>query len=310
MEAEIREQPVLLTQNWPFYEERTNEWLRGKKFDAVLLAARGTSDNAALFARYLIEIYLGVPAILAAPSVLTRYGVHVRYPKTLAIGISQSGAAPDVSEVLSDLRASGHTTLAITNTQGSPITRSAEYGLVLDLAKEQAVAATKTYSASLLALYAVIRALGADLEDPQLPDEAWCDECSCRAEEDAETVRDAENIFALARGMRFCSAEETSLKLMECALLPSLSYSLADFEHGPRALASKQSAAVVFGPTPESWHDLPVGVIEAPERVGTPEPVQPIWDALYGQWLALYTARLKNLDPDSPARLQKVTRTL
>lgn len=310
MEAEIREQPILLAQNWPFYERQMEECLAGRSFEAVLLAARGTSDNAALYARYLIEIYLGIPVILAAPSVLTRYKVHVKYPKTLAIGISQSGAAPDVAEVLSDLRAGGHTTLGITNTAHSPITRAAEFSLILDLEKELAVAATKTYTASLLALYAVTRALGADLDCPELPDETWCDECCSKADQDASTVKEAENVFALARGLRFCSAEETSLKLMECALVPSLAYSLADFEHGPRALASKHSAAVMYGPTPDTWKSLPVEVLEAPERQGLPEPMLPIWDALYGQWLALHTARLKDLNPDSPAQLQKVTKTL
>jgi len=310
MEAEIREQPGLLARNWPSYESRLRPFLHSKSFDAVLLAARGSSDNAALYARYLIEIYLGIPAILAAPSVLTRYGVHVRYSRTLAIGISQSGAAPDVAEVLSDMRAAGHTTLAITNTANSPLTQAAEFSVALELGKERAVAATKTYSASLLALYGVVRALGAELGEPVFPDAAWCEECSVRAEDAAATVRDAEIVFTLARGLRFCSADEASLKLMECALVPSLSYSLADFEHGPRALASKRAAAVVFGGTPASWRSLQVGIIEAPERPGVPEPALPIWDAVYAQWLALHTARLKGLDPDAPVRLKKVTKTL
>lgn len=309
MELEICEQPGLLARNWPGYEQSLT-FLRGKGFDSVLLAGRGTSDNAALYARYLIEIYLKIPVILAAPSVLTRYGVHVRYRNTLAIGISQSGAAPDVAEVLADLRDTGQTTLAITNTPGSALTKAAEHTLDLSVGKETAVAATKTYSASLLAIYALVRALGGELPEPELPGESWCEECAAQAEKDAATVKEAENVFTLARGIRFCSAEETSLKLMECALIPSLSYSLADFEHGPRALANKRSAAILYGEPPPSWRSLKVAVLEAPRREHAKEAVQPIWDAFYGQWLALHAARLKGLDPDSPAGLHKITKTL
>src|SRR4051794_19538132 len=108
MEHEMREQPVLLARNWPFYERQLHAYLYKRSFDMVLLVARGSSDNAALYARYLIEIFLGIPVSLAAPSVLTRYKARVKYQNALAIGISQSGAAPDVSEVLSELKSEGH----------------------------------------------------------------------------------------------------------------------------------------------------------------------------------------------------------
>ncbi|HTQ12117.1 MAG TPA: hypothetical protein VMI31_18790, partial [Fimbriimonadaceae bacterium] len=104
MQREIEEQPGLLARLAPLYETKLSKILSGREFDVVLLAARGSSDHGALYARYLIEIHLGIPAILAAPSVLTRYRRSIRYPKCLAIGISQSGSAPDVSEVLADLR--------------------------------------------------------------------------------------------------------------------------------------------------------------------------------------------------------------
>src|SRR5579859_5018141 len=148
MEAEMREQPALLRSNWPEYDRAAASYLGGRKPEMVLLVARGSSDNAALFARYLIEIFLKVPVSLVAPSVLTRYGAHVRYRNLLAIGISQSGAAPDVAEVLQDLRANGHATLTITNTAGSAITEVSDATILLNLGAEQAVAATKTYTAS------------------------------------------------------------------------------------------------------------------------------------------------------------------
>lgn len=310
MEAELREQPTLLRQNWSFYDDRARECLKGKSFDLVLLVARGSSDNAALYARYLIEIYLGIPVVLAAPSVLTRYGRHVKYPNTLAIGISQSGAAPDVAEILSDVRGAGHTTVAITNTPGSTITQVSDCTILLNLNKELAVAATKTYTASLLALYAVCRAMGADLECPPLPDDGWVDQCGAEAASEAPELPACENLFTLARGIRFCSAEESALKLMECALLPCLAYSQADFEHGPKALASDKSAAIIYGEPPANWQSREFRYYQAPERNGVPESVMPIWDAVYAQWLSLLAARERGLDPDKPERLLKVTKTL
>src|SRR4051812_26071760 len=131
MEAEIREQPALLAANCERYEQELSAVLGGASFDLIVIAARGSSDHAALYARYLIEVYLGIPVSLAAPSVWTRYSARVRYPKCLCIGISQSGAAPDVAEVVEALRAEGHMTLGITNTEDSHLTEVAEHSLCL-----------------------------------------------------------------------------------------------------------------------------------------------------------------------------------
>src|SRR5688500_7968918 len=112
MEAEIREQPEALSLNSSRYEDELKAAVGASKPEMAVLVARGSSDNAALYGRYLIEVNLQIPVSLAAPSVLTRYGAKIKYPSCLAIGISQSGAAPDVAEVLARLRAEGHTTLA------------------------------------------------------------------------------------------------------------------------------------------------------------------------------------------------------
>ncbi|MCH8980377.1 MAG: SIS domain-containing protein, partial [Armatimonadetes bacterium] len=173
MEREMLEQPGVLKSNAPRYLDELGAAMAGRKFDMVLLAARGSSDHAALYAKYLVEIHLGVPVSLAAPSVITKYGTNLQYPKCLAVGISQSGAAPDVSEVIAHLRSQGHATLAITNTAGSRLAQEAEHTLILDAGPEKAVAATKTYTASLLAIYQLVRALGSDLPAPELPDDGW-----------------------------------------------------------------------------------------------------------------------------------------
>lgn len=304
----MREQPALLALHAPRYLEQLIP-LKGRPFEMVALVARGSSDHAAMYARYLIEIHLGIPATLVAPSVLTRYGVAIKYPPCLAIGISQSGAAPDVAEVIQAFRDAGHPTLGITNTAGSLLAETAEHCLHLGVGEETSVAATKTYSASLLALYQLVAALGGNLPELALPTEVWFEDCNRAASDAAPLFLRNSRSFALARGYRFASAFETALKLMECALLPCKPFSTADFQHGPRALATAGSAAVVFGEWTPWLADGGCEVCLAPAPP-TPEPLQPLWDALFGQWLALHTARARGLNPDEVVGLQKVTRTL
>ncbi len=310
MEREILEQPKVLAEGAARLLAQAQEALAGQSFEMVMLAARGSSDHAALYARYLIEIHLGIPALMAAPSVITQYGSEMRFPRTLCIGVSQSGAAPDVSEVLAAMRRWGHATLAVTNTAGSRMTEEAEHTLLLEAGEEKSIAATKTYTASLLALLQVVRALGADLPDPvgATPDEAWMSEAREWAEEASGAVVRCSPVFSLGRGYSFCTAHETALKLMECALIACKAYSTADFAHGPRALAGPESAAVVFGDVPGHLRETGCEVLEAlkPER----GPLSPIWNAACGQWLALSAARARGLDPDAARNLNKVTRTL
>lgn len=309
MASEIREQATCLRAESDRYLGTLREVLAGREFAMALLVARGSSDNAALYLRYLLEIHLQIPVSLAAPSVLTRYGSKVRYPTCLAVGISQSGEGPDVSELLSAMRGSGHTTVAITNTPGSRVTKAAEHSLLLEVGAEHAVAATKTYTASLLAAYQLVRALGAVLPDPRdvIPDEHWIDRCEQEAQEALIRVLRAGIVFALGRGYGFCTAHETALKLMECALLPCKSYSVADFEHGPKALAGPASAAIVYGEVPESLRTAEGVVVGAPSR--GKHPAAPIAEIVFGQWLAQKASLARGLDPDAPPHLEKVTRT-
>lgn len=310
MEKEIRQQPVILAEQGPKWFDQASAALSGRSFDMVLLAARGSSDHAALYARYLIEIYLQIPVCLAAPSVLTRYGSKVKYHNCLAIGISQSGAAPDVAEVMSELRAQGNFTIGITNTPGSRLTQVTDLPLLLEAGEEVSIAATKTYSASLLALYQVIRALGADLPDPQgqTPDDEWVNDCLEAALESLGPVLRCEPLFSLARGVNFCTAHEAALKLMECALLPCKAYSTADFAHGPKALADARTAALCFGEaSPELTES---GMVLVKSLDADKGPLEPVWQAVFAQWVALLAARARGLDPDRAQNLNKVTKTL
>lgn len=304
MEREILSQPELLAERSETYLKTLQGVLAGNRYDLVLLAARGSSDHAALYARYLIEIHLGTPVVLAAPSVLTNYQATIRYPKTLAIGISQSGAAPDVSEVIEQMRADGHDTLAITNTADSRLDAAAKHTLLLDVGREEAVAATKTYTASLLAVYRMVQALGGALPHPKPPTVEDSALARAMAVQIVQRVVKSRIVFCLARGYSFATAMETSLKLIECALVPCKGYSTADFEHGPSALAAPDAFILGYG-------ELPAIAREAEHAVfgGTPTPDAPIQEILFGQWLAYEAAVAKGLDPDHPRNLNKVTET-
>lgn len=314
MEQEIREQPHILSSNAARYlEELRVAFDAHPRPEMILLAARGSSDNAALYARYLIEIHLGIPVSLAAPSVITRYKSDIKYPRTLAIGISQSGAAPDVAEVLAYMRDQGHQTLAITNTADSRLTKVAHHSILLGAGSERSVAATKTYTSTLLCLYQMIRALGGNLPEPILPDDAWIEKSRELAEDVYGVLNRSNPVFAIARGYGFCTALETALKLMECSLVPCKAYSSADFEHGPKALAGHNSVAISYFGSLKGLQDQGCEIlqVEAPlERSPDHDPIFPIWDIAFGQWLSLLVARSRNLDPDQARHLSKVTQTL
>lgn len=308
MESEISEQPEILAQNSGRYLSELKQYLSGKSFDLILLAARGSSDHAALYARYLIEIHLGIPVTLAAPSVITQHKSNIKFPKCLAIGISQSGAAPDVSEVITYLREQGHDTLAITNTPSSRLGEAAHQTLLLQAGEENSIAATKTYSASLLAVALLVEALGGNLGPAQLPKLDWLETTHDLAAENSGHIVRCNPIFSLGRGYSYCTALETALKLMECALIPAKSYSIADFHHGPKALATHGTACILFGDVPVDLRATGAMVIEAPRpNQGVWDP---IWNIQFGQWIALLAARARGIDPDIAQNLKKVTETL
>ncbi|MBA3726273.1 MAG: SIS domain-containing protein [Armatimonadetes bacterium] len=308
MESEIREQPDVLARNEARYLQVLADRLAGREFGHVLLVARGSSDNAALYLRYLIEVYLKIPVSLAAPSVLTMYGSKVKYRNCLGVGISQSGQAPDVIAVLKVLSEVGHFNAAFTNDADSPLAVLVDLHLDLRVGPERSIAATKTYSASLLACYQLVRALGAKLPPPVLPDDGWLELCRVAAEKSVDSLLNSSVVFALGRGFSFASAQETALKLIECALVPCKSYSSADFQHGPRAVADDDASAIVYGEVPENLAETGIRIIQAPDAgYGSDAPIR---EALFAQQLALAAARKRGLDPDQARNLEKITKTL
>ncbi|HET8681505.1 MAG TPA: SIS domain-containing protein [Micromonosporaceae bacterium] len=305
----------------------------------VVLAARGTSDHAALYGAYLAEIRLGLPAGLASPSTVTLFGARPDLRHALVIGVSQSGGSPDLTEVVRVARETGALTLAVTNEPGSPLAAAAELAIDIAAGPERAVAATKTYTAQLLALLLLVEGVRvgggalpgterAALEAlPALATQVLADPT---AVELAPRYRFAGRLVTTGRGYAYPTAREAALKLMETSYLAALAFSGADLLHGPVALADPDVpvlAVVGAGPGGAAMRDVlarlgerradvvAVGPTDVPgvsARIDVPavdERLAPMLDILPLQRLALALALARGEDPDSPRGLRKVTAT-
>jgi glutamine---fructose-6-phosphate transaminase (isomerizing) len=303
------------------------------------LVARGTSDNAAAYGRYLLEIHAGVAASLAAPSLATHYRVARDLSDTLVVSLSQSGNTQEIVATQTWATQQGARTIAVTNDPDSPLAVSADLTMPLSAGPELAVPATKTYTAQLAALAVIADALGpatasleADLR--RVPGEI------VRILERPEPIERAIDVLAAAgailvsgRGIVFGTALELALKLEETNLRPVRGLSYADLRHGPIAVLDCSLAVVLVsasdGPLVDDMTDLARqvdglgaatigigGVAAFADTCGThlpgpslPEKVAPLALIVPGQQLAEGLARRRGLDPDAPRGLSKVTQT-
>jgi glutamine---fructose-6-phosphate transaminase (isomerizing) len=310
-----------------------------RDIEHVVIAARGTSDHAAIYAQYLLGIRLRMPVALAAPSIVSLYGVEPRFARSLVIGISQSGASPDVVGVVAAARRQGAPTIAITNDPGSPLGLAAEHVMDLSVGPERAVAATKTYTASLVAVAMLASALAGDEPDAGL--DVLPDAISTVLEAEG-TVREAVRAMApmstctiLGRGYEYATVREWALKLKELARVVADPYSAADFRHGPLALAEPGFPVLAVAPSGavsedlvallgqlRREHDVDLLVLSDSEDVramgrhsialptGLPDHLSPIVSIVPGQLFAMHLAIARGIDPDQPRHIAKVTRTL
>jgi glucosamine--fructose-6-phosphate aminotransferase (isomerizing) len=343
MLQEIREQPAALERTLKSAARRMKPLARAlevHKPRLVVLAARGTSDNAALFGRYLIEMTTGLPVSLAAPSIHTLYGAKVDYRDALVVGVSQSGESTDVNVVLEKARAGGALTLAITNESGSTLAAIAEHVLLVGAGKERSVAATKTYTGQVMSLYLVAQALGAKLKPAEL--EMLPELASAALQLEGEVTelagrfRFMNHAVVVGRGLNYANAFEMSLKLMETCYVVAERFSAADFLHGPIAMVDLNFPVFAFGPAGESWPGLEETLLRlramkteavvitdrrnqkaadvAGRVVRLPlsldEIFTPIPYIIPAQIFAASLAKEKGLDPDKPRSLSKVTQTL
>ncbi len=258
MRDEILEQPqvverLLTDQRGPMAKLAAR--LRRRAIDSVVIAARGTSDHAAIYAQYVLGTRHRLPVALAAPSVLSLYGAAPRFRRALVVGISQSGASPDVVGIVEAGRAQGVPTLAITNDPGSALAAAADHVIDLGAGPERAVAATKTYTAELVAVAMLSAALsdGRDRRAAALARLPAAVAGALRAEPEAERIAAAQRTInhgvVLGRGYEYATAREWALKLKELTQVLAAPYSAADFQHGPIALTGPgfPAFAVVSG---------------------------------------------------------------
>ena len=299
-------------------------------------AARGSSDNAATYGKYLFEGLARIVTASAAPSLITRYGTPPRYAGGAVIGISQSGAAPDVSAVITAARSDGALTIAITNRASSALGRAAEHVFELRCGPERAVAATKTYTNSCVALAMLAgEAAGRPFDFAELPEAV---REAVESEEDAARIArkigSARALVVLGRGYGYAAALEAALKIKELARVWAEPYSSADFAHGPRALLERGTPVLFLaarGATEREARSLASAMrargarvyaitddktlaekvddaVLLRRRVG--ELLSPIVLVVAAQNVAAHVARRHGRDPEKPAGLSKVTRTL
>lgn len=335
LRAEIGEQPDVLARLLVREGARVRRIARDlsrRDLRFVLVAARGTSDNAARYAQYALGLACRLPVALAGPSLVTLYDSPPRLKGALVVGISQSGRSPDVVETVASARRDGSPTLAIVNDPESPLARAADEVIPLHAGVERSVAATKTYTAQLLAVALLAAALSGSRRHAEglgaLPDAVaetlGVERAARRA---AARLAKAARLVVLSRGLNYPTAHELALKLKELALLEAEALSGADFRHGPIALAGPRLPAVVVSPPgTATGADLAELAAELKRRgspvlsIGPHEPgalplprlpelLSPIVAIVPGQLLALHAARARGLDPDAPRGLSKVTET-
>lgn len=326
MAAEMAQQPEIM-QKLIDHADVTRARLRAvlpQPLHGVALVARGSSDNAAMFGRYLLELTAGVPAGLVAPSIHTRYRARVDYSGQLVIALSQSGATPEIVSTAQRLRTAGARTIAVTNDGSSELASVCEVSLPVAAGPERAVPATKTVTAQMLMLALIASALGdppfGDRELAALPQAAaqlLGDERP--ASELASEWAAANRLMVVARGLMLAAALETALKIRETAAVHAEGMSSADLLHGPIAALDAELPVLVLrggAATDDDLHALgrrlqaaAVPSVQwacAPEL---PEALAPIAATVRGQQLARAWALRRELDPDAPAGLSKVTAT-
>jgi glucosamine--fructose-6-phosphate aminotransferase (isomerizing) len=306
--------------------------LAGPEPTGLVIVARGSSDYAAIFARYLLEVVTGRPVALAAPSLVTLYDARPRLEGWLALGISQSGRTPEITTVLERYGAAGARTVAITNDPDSPLAGAAEIGIDLGAGEEGAVPATKTFTAQLAAVALVAEALGpvpwSDGDWRRLPpavEELLGDPAP--AERAAEALGAAEELVCVGRGYLMCVALEAALKLREATGVRAEGWSSADFRHGPVTVARGDIPLLAVtgpGPAAADVEELAARLAGEGTRVlrlaheagadlpypgGLPEALCTLPGTVRAQQLALALALRRGLDPDEPPGLRKVTPT-
>lgn len=340
LSQEIHEQPVVIQQLIQSESEnavKLSSELRDR-FQYVLIVARGSSDNAARYAQYLFGAYNRLQVSLATPSLFTLYHTPPQLKGALVLAISQSGQSPDIIEVIAESRRQGCPTLAITNAPDSPLALTAEFHLYIHAGKEKAVAASKSYTASLGALALLSTRMGRDEKRfdqlctiPEMINLTLLGLNSMVNR--VERYRYMSHCAVIGRGFNYSTAFEVALKIKELTRTATEPYSSADFRHGPIAMVRDGFPVILVAPRGDVFEDVRTLAGDILERgaelllisddqemlnqahfpmplpVGLPEWLTPMVAVLPGQLFGMTLAEVKGLDPDNPVGLKKVTET-
>lgn len=338
---EIHEQPqvlrAFLDQERPAVQALADA-VRARDIHFVLIAARGTSDNAGRYANYLLGAVNRLPVALATPSLFSLYRQPPQLRNTLVLGISQSGKSPDIVSVLAEAQRQGALTAAMTNFPNSDLAQRADHVIQLRAGLEQSLAATKTYTSELAAIALLSSLLAQDeemeAELARIPEAvAHVLGVDDHVAQVAQRYRYMRYCVVIGRGYNYASAFELALKLKELTYTVAEAYSSADFLHGPMALIEPGFPVIVFAPTglllPEMRQflhtlrereaepivisddaaALALGRIQLPLAATAPEWLSPITAIVPGQLFGLHLALARDYEPDHPRGLRKVTET-
>ena len=339
MLEEIVEQPAVLEKTIRIESKKLQslgDVLRARDINLIVLAARGSSDNAAFFGRYLLEITTGIPVSLSAPSVYTLYGANLNLRRALVVGVSQSGEGVDINQVLESAKAAGAFTLGITNEADSTMAKIADECLLTHAGREKSVAATKTYTGQMLNFYLLASLLSDRKFDyeriPQLTQATL--ELEPQILEMVQRYAFMENCVVVGRGLNYGNSYELALKLMETCYVVAERFSSADFFHGPLAIVERRFPVIMFAPqgvTQRSNLDLlerlkdlhadSLAITNDREIAALSsrslflseeieEFLSPIPFIAPAQLFAAHLAEAKGLNADQPRSLTKVTKTI
>jgi glutamine---fructose-6-phosphate transaminase (isomerizing) len=339
MLEEITEQPVVLERTINAEREKVaklREFIQKREIDLIVLVARGSSDNACHFGRYLLEVTCGVPVSLSAPSVFTLYNAKLNLSKALVIGVSQSGEGTDINTVLEHAKKSGALTIGITNEADSTMAKIADETLLIHAGREKSVAATKTYTGQMLHFYHLAEMFSdTKIEFERIPHYA-AQVLQLRSEVQnlVERYVFMENCVVVGRGMNYGNSYELALKLMETCYVVAERFSSADFFHGPLAIIERRFPVIMFAPhgvTKQSNLDLlnrlqelnadslsitndediaklSSRALRMPKEID--EFLSPIPFIIPAQLFAALLSAAKGIDADAPRSLSKVTKTI
>ncbi len=338
---EIHEQPDVLSNLLASEKEVIRQLaaeIKRRDVSHVVIAARGTSDNAGRYAQYLLGAVNRLPVALATPSLYSIYKQPPRFGNALVLGISQSGKSPDIVAVLTEARKQGALTASITNAPHSDLSKQADFNITQRAGEERSVAATKTYTSQLTSIAMLSATLGNDakmLADLEKIPQTVASTLSMNGliADIAQRYRYMRYCVVIGRGYNYATAFEMSLKMKELTYVIAEPYSSADFMHGPLALVEPGFPAIVVAPSGVMLPEMKTFIdtlkqreaevivvsddaaalaqaripLKLPESV--PEWVSPIPAIVPGQLFAMHLAHVRDYDPDKPRGLRKVTET-